>query len=95
MDSSNDDSFYELRLRLTKKNINIIRARAGVERYWRVDPRGGKVQEDRPTTYIIAEYSLEKPDGRVIWPKMAFKGDSLEDALLNAEDNIDFIRDEA
>ena len=94
MDSSKDTTIHEIQLRLMRKNINIIHARGGYERRLR-ETFGGVEEDDRPCAYVIAEYSFEKPDGRVIWPKLAASGDSLNDAILNAEEYIDYIRSEA
>lgn len=70
------DGWVHLHETLADKNINILNV---------------SISDGR--TAIIVEYLYERPrDHKVIWPKTAFWGDDLADAMIEALDTINEIR---
>ena len=80
MSSDEYDALSELYSKLIKENVNILQARGA--RKLIVQANG--FSKEVAWTYVIAEFSYEKPDGRVIWPKIAAEGRFLRDAVGGA-----------
>ena len=80
MSSEEYDALSELYSKLIKENINILQARGA--RKLIVEKTG--LTKEVAWTYVIAEFSYEKPDGRVIWPKIAAEGRYLKEAVSGA-----------
>lgn len=80
MSSEEYDTLSELYSKLIKENINILQARGA--RKLIVEKSG--FMKEVAWTYVIAEFSYEKPDGRVIWPKIASEGRHLKEAVSGA-----------
>ena len=88
--STANSPYVDLYLKLAQENINIIQVQpaiiAGRESFLDTSPSYVEL------VCLVVEYSLEKADGKVIWPKIAVENETVYDAVVDAHEIITEVR---
>ena len=79
--STANSPLVDLYLKLAQENINIIQVQPAIS------PRNVEL------VCLVVEYSLEKADGKVIWPKIAVENRTVYEAVIDAHEIITEVRD--
>lgn len=88
--STANSPLVDLYLKLAQENINIIQVQpaiiAGRESHVDISPSYVEL------VCLVVEYSLEKADGKVIWPKIAVENRTVYEAVMDAHEIIAEVR---